>query len=175
MKKLHKIPLVKPLLGGSYCRERDFRTRSYLGPGVEGCPDKFPIFVRRRLGLGPLGPGPGPLGPGPGPLGPWARAQWAHWAHLDPFGPKLGQHWPKNPSLYPPVGGPMGILQSIYLPLDTDIYMHTTWHLQAGIKPFSIHSLVTSWAHMETIVVSAPFNSTWTSGHVHTPPVIVYE
>ena len=37
-------------------RERDFRTRSYLGPGVEGYPDKFPIFVRRRLG--PLGPGP---------------------------------------------------------------------------------------------------------------------
>ena len=30
-------------------RERDFRTRSYLGPGVEGYPDKFPIFVRRRL------------------------------------------------------------------------------------------------------------------------------
>ena len=33
----------------AYDRERDFRTRSYLGPGVEGYPDKFPIFVRRRL------------------------------------------------------------------------------------------------------------------------------
>ena len=49
-------------------RERDFRTRSYLGPGVEGYPDKFPIFVRRRLhggGFAPPNP-PLPVGRGQG-------------------------------------------------------------------------------------------------------------
>ena len=60
------IGFLWPLLA-SYCpisadiyqkhcdRERDFRTRSYLGPGVEGYPDKFPIFVRRRLQGSPGG------------------------------------------------------------------------------------------------------------------------
>ena len=115
------------------CRERAFRTRSYLGPGVEGYPDKFPIFVRRRLQGSPGGAKMGAksldftkkMDPSRSPVGADRseiksdRERCAVRPFLVPRGPKISQKRsnnlnlpqnpggcrPENPSLYPPLRG----------------------------------------------------------------------